>query len=49
MNSLDLILIACNLAQIAYITTILGVIIGTGSIVLMLSLGFAMNLNLETL
>lgn len=50
MNSLDLILMSIrNLwrRKLRTSLTILGVIIGTGSIVLMLSLGFAMNLNLE--
>ncbi|WP_341876989.1 ABC transporter permease [Defluviitalea saccharophila] len=50
MNSLDLILMSIrNLwrRKLRTSLTILGVIIGTSSIVLMLSLGFAMNLNLE--
>ncbi|NLK21627.1 MAG: ABC transporter permease [Epulopiscium sp.] len=50
MNNLDLVLMSIrNLwrRKLRTSLTILGVIIGTGSIVLMLSLGFAMNLNLE--
>ncbi|HHW68685.1 ABC transporter permease [Defluviitalea raffinosedens] len=50
MNSIDLILMSMrNLwrRKLRTSLTILGVIIGTSSIVLMLSLGFAMNVNLE--